>query len=174
MSTGIVRRIDELGRIVIPKEIRKNLRIKSGDNLEIILDNDEIKLKKYSEIETLEHMANIYTEAFYNVLKYNVIVTDRDRIVSISGPLKKKYEEKELSEDIINNIERRNNFVERKKKDLKITEDLSEFCYCAFSTIISNGDSIGSVIILSTDVPLMEQEEKLSMILSQVLSNYFI
>lgn len=174
MSTGIVRRIDELGRIVVPKEIRKSLRIKSGDNLEIILDNDEIKLKKYSEIETLEHMANIYTEAFYNVLKYNIIVTDRDRIVSISGPLKKKYEDKELSEDIIRNIERRDNFVERKKKDLKITDDLSEFCYYAFSTIISNGDSIGSVIILSTDVPLMEQEEKLSMILSQVLSNYFI
>ena len=174
MSSGIIRRIDELGRIVIPKEIRKSLRIKNGDNLEILVENDEIKLKKYSEMETLEHVASMYTESFYNVLKYNVIVTDTDRIISISGPLRKKYEEKEISEDIIRSIERRENYVERKKKDLKIVDDNSEFCYYTFSTIISNGDSIGSVIILSTDIPLMEQEEKLGMILANMLSNYFV
>ena len=174
MSSGIIRRIDELGRIVIPKEIRKSLRIKNGDNLEILVDNDEIKLRKYSEIETLEHVANMYTKSFYNVLKYNIIVTDTDRIISISGPLKNKYEDKEISEDIIKSIDHRDNYIERKKKDLKLTDESSEFCYYTFSTIISNGDSIGSVIILSTDSPLMEQEEKLSLILANILSSYFI
>ena len=75
MSTGIVRRIDELGRIVIPKEIRKSLRIKNGDNLEILVEGDNVTLRKYSQIENATDMAQIYAESFYQVLKYNVIVT---------------------------------------------------------------------------------------------------
>ena len=78
MSTGIIRRIDELGRIVIPKEIRKNLRIKNGDNLEILVDGDNITLRKYSQIENATDMASVYAESFCQVLKYNVIVTDTD------------------------------------------------------------------------------------------------
>ena len=75
-TTGIIRRIDELGRIVIPKEIRKNLRIKNGDNLEILVDGENITLKKYSHIDNLESIASMYAESFYQVLKYNVIITD--------------------------------------------------------------------------------------------------
>ena len=69
VSTGIIRRIDELGRIVIPKEIRKSLRIKNGDNLEILIDGENIILKKYSQIENAIDMAQLYAESFYNVLK---------------------------------------------------------------------------------------------------------
>ena len=90
MTTGIVRRIDELGRIVIPKEIRKNLRIKNGDNLEILVDGENITLRKYSQIENVTDMASVYAESFYQVLKYNVIVTDTDKVVAIAGNLKKK------------------------------------------------------------------------------------
>ena len=68
-TTGIVRRIDELGRIVIPKEMRKNLRIKTGDNLEIMVNDDTIVLKKFSEIENLETIALSYADSFYQVLK---------------------------------------------------------------------------------------------------------
>ena len=81
-STGVVRRIDELGRIVIPKEIRKNMRIKSGDNLEIFLEGDNILLRKYSPIETLENVTENYVESFNQVLKHNIIVTDRDKVKS--------------------------------------------------------------------------------------------
>ena len=77
-TTGIIRRIDELGRIVIPKEIRKSLRIKNGDNLEILVDGENITLKKYSQIENLENMASIYAESFYQVLKYNIFITVTD------------------------------------------------------------------------------------------------
>ena len=73
-STGVVRRIDELGRIVIPKEIRKNLRIKNGDSLEIFLDDEAIILKKYSQIESLEMLAENYVETFNQVMKHNIIV----------------------------------------------------------------------------------------------------
>lgn len=173
MSTGIVRRIDELGRIVIPKEIRKNLRIKNGDNLEIVVDGENITLKKYSQIENAMDMAQVYAESFYQVLKYNVIVTDTDNIVAIAGNLKKKYINMGISESIERMIERRDTFVERKKKEIEISPGIKEFGYYTVSTIINNGDSIGAVIILSTETPMLEQEEKLGMILANMLSNYF-
>ena len=173
MSTGIVRRIDELGRIVIPKEIRKNLRIKNGDNLEIVVDGENITLKKYSQIENAMDMAQIYAESFYQVLKYNVIVTDTDKIVAIAGNLKKKYINMGISESIERMIERRDTFVERKKKEIEISPGIKEFGYYTVSTIINNGDSIVAVIILSTETPMLEQEEKLGMILANMLSNYF-
>jgi len=173
-TTGIIRRIDELGRIVIPKEIRKNLRIKNGDNLEILVDGENITLKKYSQIENLENIANMYAESFYQVLKYNVIVTDTDKIVAVGGTLKKKYLNTGVSEEIERMIERRDNFVERKKKNIEISPGVSEFGYYTVATIINNGDSIGSVIILSLDTPMLEQEEKLGSILANILSNYFV
>ena len=90
-TTGVIRRIDELGRIVIPKEIRKNLRIKNGESLEVYLDGDSIILKKFSQIESLESISVDYVEAFNQIIKHNIIVTDRDKVVAVSGPLKKKY-----------------------------------------------------------------------------------
>ena len=174
VASGIVRRIDELGRIVIPKEIRKNLRIKNGDNLEILVEGENITLRKYSQIENVTDMASLYAESFYQVLKYNVIVTDTDKIVAIAGPLSKKYLNMGVSETVERMIERRDSFVERKKKEIEISPGLSEFGYYTVATIINNGDSIGCVIILSLDTPMLEQEEKLGMILANMLSNYFV
>ncbi len=174
MAAGIIRRIDELGRIVIPKEIRRSLRIKNGDNLEILIDGENINLRKYSQIENAIDMATLYAESFYQVLKYNVIVTDTDRVVAISGNLQKKYLDKPISENIENMIERRENFTLRKKSEIEISPGNSEYGYYTFATIINNGDSIGSVIILSLINPMLEQEEKLGMILANMLVNYFI
>ena len=119
-------------------------------------------------------MAQIYAESFYQVLKYNVIITDTDKIVAVAGNLKKKYLNMGISETVERMIERRDSFVERKKKEIEICPGLSEFGYYTVSTIIKNGDSIGAVIILSLDTPMLEQEEKLGMILSNMLSNYFV
>ena len=174
MSTGIIRRIDELGRIVIPKEIRKNLRIKNGDNLEILVDGENITLRKYSQIENAIDMAAVYAESFHQVLKYNVIVTDTDKVVAISGKLKKKYMNMGISDSLTSMIERRSSFIERKKSSIEISPGITEYGYYTMATIINNGDSIGSVIILSLDSPMLEQEEKLAMILANMLSNYFI
>ena len=118
-------------------------------------------------------MAQIYAESFYQVLKY-VIVTDTDKIVAVAGNLKKKYLNMGISETVERMIERRDSFVERKKKEIEISPGLSEFGYYTVSTIINNGDSIGAVIILSLDTPMLEQEEKLGMILSNMLSSYFV
>ncbi len=174
VSTGIIRRIDELGRIVIPKEIRKNLRIKNGDNLEILVDGENITLKKYSQIENATDMAAVYAESFYQVLKYNIIVTDTDKVVACAGNLSKKYLNQGISDSLTTMIERRDSFVERKRSNIEIVPGFKEYGYFTVATIINNGDSIGSVIILSLDTPMLEQEEKLAMILANMLSNYFV
>lgn len=173
-TTGIIRRIDELGRIVIPKEIRKNLRIKNGESLEIYLENDSIILKKYSQIESLKNVSIDYVEAFNQIIKHNIIVTDRDKVVAISGNLKKKYLGKSISDFTDRSIERRDSFVERQKKAVSFIEGEEEVCYYSFSSIVNNGDAIGSVIILSTEIPITDSEEKMAVILSRILSKHFI
>ena len=173
-TTGVIRRIDDLGRIVIPKEIRKNMRIKNGDSLEIFVDDDSVILKKYSPIESVEDAALKYVETFNQIIKHNIVVTDRDKVIAVSGPLKKKYSGKEISDFTIRSIERRDSFVERQKKSFSFVKDIEEFGYYSFSSVVNNGDAIGSVIIISNEVPILESEEKMAIILSKLLSKNFI
>ena len=173
-TTGVIRRIDDLGRIVIPKEIRKNMRIKNGDSLEIFVDDDSVILKKYSPIESVEDAALKYVETFNQVIKHNIVVTDRDKVIAVSGPLKKKYSGKEISDFTIRSIERRDSFVERQKKSFSFVKDIEEFGYYSFSSVVNNGDAIGSVIIISNEVSILESEEKMAIILSKLLSKNFI
>ena len=172
-TTGIIRRIDDLGRIVIPKELRKTLRIKNGDSLEIFVDNDDIILKKYSPMESIEEAASRYVNSFNQVIKHSVIVTDKDRVIAVSGSLKKRYLGKEITEFTERAIERRDSFVERQKKTFSFVEGVEDYGYYSFSSIISDGDAIGGVIIISTESPLLETEEKMAVILSRLLSGNF-
>ena len=173
-TTGIIRRIDELGRIVIPKELRKNLKIKNGDSLEIFLEGDDIILKKFSPMESLESVSSKYADSFNQVIKHNIIITDKNKVIAASGNLKKKYFGKPISDFTDRSIERRDSFVERQKKAVSFIEGEEEVCYYSFSSIVNNGDAIGSVIILSTEIPITDSEEKMAVILSRILSKHFI
>jgi AbrB family transcriptional regulator (stage V sporulation protein T) len=172
-ATGIVRRIDDLGRIVIPKEIRRILRIRNGESLEIYIDEPElIVLKKFSPMSELEDFAKEYVDSIYTTVKHNIFITDRDKIIAVAGPLRKKYLGKEISKYLETAILRRENFVERHKKKIKLTEDSEEEGIYAISSIISNGDCIGLVIILSEERDLTELEEKTTQIAAQFLGKY--
>lgn len=173
-TTGVIRRIDELGRIVIPKEIRKNLRIKNGESLEIFLEGDNIILKKYSQLESIENVSVDYVEAFNQIIKHNIIVTDRDKVIAVSGSLKKKYLGKEINEFTERSIERRDSFSEKQKKMFSIIKDEEDNGYYSFASIVDNGDAIGSVIIVSLDTPITDVEDKMGIILSKLLSKQFI
>ncbi len=173
-TTGVIRRIDDLGRIVIPKEIRRNLRIKNGDTLEVFVDVDSVILKKYSPIESIEDAALKYVDSFNQVLKHNIIVTDKDKVIAVSGSLKKNYLGKNISEFTDRGIERRDSFVERQKKTFSFVEGIEDFGYYSFSSIVNNGDVLGAVIIISLDKPILESDEKMAVILSKLLSNKFI
>lgn len=172
-ATGIVRRIDELGRVVIPKEIRKNLRICEGENVEIFVDtNESIILKKFSVVKKLEDFAQDLTDVIHSFLKHNIIITDTDSIIAISGNLKKNYLSKSISSSLVTSIQRRENIVEKHDKDIQIIEDENIECTYIINSIFAHGDVVGLVIILSEEDKINEMEEKIANIASSFLSKY--
>ena len=150
-ATGIVRRIDDLGRVVIPKEIRRTLRIREGDPLEIFTDREgEIILKKYSPIGELGQFAGQYADSLAQACGYLVCITDRDHVIAAAGNGKKEFEGKPISKQIETAIEERETYIAQKteKSFKKITEDdKGEHNGQAVSTIICEGDAIGAVIL---------------------------
>ncbi len=100
-ATGVVRRIDDLGRIVIPKEIRRTLRIKEGDPLEIFTDREgQVILKKYSPIGELSEFATEYADTLAKTTGHIACITDKDTVIAVSGGSKKEYLEQSISKDI--------------------------------------------------------------------------
>ena len=154
-ATGIVRRIDDLGRFVVPKEIRRTMRIREGDPLEIFTNREgEIMLKKYSPIGELSEFACGYAESIAATTGNLVCITDRDYVIAAAGPKKKEFEGKPLDTNLTELIDARKTLLASKKENnlIKITaDDEKEFFAEAMTTIISSGDTIGSVVICGKD-----------------------
>lgn len=161
-ATGIVRRIDDLGRVVIPKEIRRTLRIREGDPLEIFVDRDgEVILKKYSPISELGDFAKEYAEALFDSLGNPVLICDRDAYIAVAGGSKKDYLNKNISNLVEKTMEDRNSVLVNNQENLSLYEG-SEETVSAYTIgpIIANGDPIGAVIIFSKEGSLGEVEQK--------------
>jgi len=154
-ATGIVRRIDDLGRVVVPKEIRRTLRIREGDPLEIFTDREgEIILKKYSPIGELGQFAKQYAEALGQTTGHIIAISDRDQFIAVAGSSKKELMMKSISRDLEEVINERETIVAGKedKNFVKISnEDDGEYTYQVIAPIISEGDAIGAVLILTKD-----------------------
>lgn len=154
-ATGIVRRIDDLGRVVIPKEIRRTLRIREGDPLEIFTDREgEIILKKYSPIGELGAFAKEYAESLAYSTGHAICITDRDQVIAASGSLKKDYIGKSISKDLERIINERENVMSNREDSsyVKITnDDGEENLPQVISPILCEGDAIGAVIITTKD-----------------------
>lgn len=152
-ATGIVRRIDDLGRIVIPKEIRRTMRIREGDPMEIFTSREgEILLKKYSPVGELGEFASAIAEAVAQTLGELVCITDRDYVIAASGSGKKEYEGRLLDAELQKAIDERCNQVvsDNKNAFIKVTQQ-DEMVYESqvIVTILSHGDCIGAVVILN-------------------------
>jgi len=168
-ATGIVRRIDDLGRVVIPKEIRRTLRIREGDPLEIFTDVDGVVvLKKYSPIGELGEFAKEYAEALAQSTGHITCISDKDQIIAVAGGSKKEFLDKSISPEVEKIIEGRALFSAN-KDDSKFTSILSEGTTEGYYgeiifPIISEGDAIGSVIFLSpnANTTMGEVEEKIA------------
>ena len=172
-STGVIRRIDDLGRIVIPKEIRKSLRIHDGENLEIFIENEnKIVLQKFSLMGKITDFAQSFTDSINAIVKKNVIITDNNNIIAFSGLNKKEYLDKPISEQLDDFIQRRDSILEKHQKELKLTESNSINCTYVFKTIIANGDALGLVMIFSEEERTMEIDERIVQIASEFLSKY--
>ncbi len=144
-ATGIVRRIDDLGRVVIPKEIRRVLRIREGDPLEIYTDGGgEVILKKYSPINELGQFASEFAEAAAGTLGSTVIVSDTDQIIAAAGTGKKEYIDSKIDYELDKIIQSKN----KQLNDSKIVVP-----------ILSQGDAIGSITIIPKDKHILGDTE---------------
>ena len=156
-ATGIVRRIDELGRVVIPKEIRRTLRIREGDPLEIFTDHDgEVVLKKYSPIGESASIAKDYTDSLYRTLGHVALISDRDAVVSSSGAAKREYVEKALSPEVDQILQARQLTLlnlSAGAKMLPVTADDRPESYSAqiIAPILADGEIVGGLMLLSRD-----------------------
>ena len=166
-ATGIVRRIDDLGRVVIPKEIRRTLRIREGDPLEIFTDREgEIILKKYSPIGELGTFAKEYAESLAQNSGHITCIVDKDQIIAVSGGSKKEFMEKHISAAMEKTINQRNTVTATRDESgfvpILEDDDSESYKHELITPIISEGDVLGAVVFLSNDKKMGEVEGKLA------------
>lgn len=152
-ATGIVRRIDDLGRVVIPKEIRRTLRIREGDPLEIYTDTDgEVIFKKYSPVGEMSSFASQYADVLARISALPTLICDRDHIIAVAGISKKEYLERRITSALEDLMESRNSFAMSKtdNKYLIPVEGIDRAAAVAYP-IIAAGDVTGAVIMLSSE-----------------------
>ena len=166
-ATGIVRRIDDLGRVVIPKEIRRTMRIREGDPLEIFTEKDgEVVFKKYSPIGELAGFASMFTDIIAKNCMQGVVITDKDNIISVSGVSKKELIEKRISSEVERVIDERKTYAIKMGEIKRIpvsSEQDKHFC-AIIAPIITSGDVVGSIVMLQSSESYLPTESDLLLI----------
>lgn len=166
-ATGIVRRIDDLGRVVVPKEIRRTLRIREGDPLEIFTDHEgAIILKKYSPIGDLAEFAKPYAESLAQVSGHMALIADRDQFIAAAGSGNKQFLGKSISKELEEKMNARETICAScdDRKYIPLTEQETErYQHEVMIPILAQGDVLGAVVLLSNDArnPMNEVEIKL-------------
>ena len=171
-ATGIVRRIDDLGRVVIPKEIRRTMRIREGDPLEIFTASDgEVIFKKYSPIGEVSNTAKQYAEVLGRSTDLPVLIFDRDHVISCAGIPKKEVLERRVSPELEDIMETRSSYIAKNNQHkLIVAEGIERNASVAFP-IIGSGDVLGAVVLLSSedDKEVTETEIKLIQVAASFL-----
>lgn len=172
-ATGIVRRIDDLGRVVIPKEIRRTLKIREGDPLEIFTDREgEVILKKYSPVGELGEISAIFAECLARSLECTVCITDNDQIVAASGSGKKELQDRYISKEVEKIIRMRKNYLTKNENGrvISITEGEEWYKDEVICPIICEGDVIGGIVLLGKDAnKFSESEQKTALLAADFL-----
>ena len=172
-ATGIVRRVDDLGRIVIPKEIRRTLRIREGDPLEIYTEKDGgVIFRKYSPMGDLQDFASQMCEAIGSTTGRIAAVSDRDAIIALAGAPKRELLDKPNSEALGKLMEQRKHYrYESGNPAIAPTEGAEKYRLGVASPILSQGDLMGCVMLLlgENDAPLAEPDQKLAQTVAEFL-----
>ena len=164
-ATGIVRRVDDLGRIVIPKEIRRTLRIREGDPLEIYTEKDGgVIFRKYSPMGDLQPFAAQMCDAIGANTGRIAAVADRDAIIALSGAPKRELLDKPNSEELARLMEQRKHYRYEAGSDyIPATDGSDKYSLGVAAPILSQGDLMGCVMLLNEgDAPLSEPDQKLA------------
>ncbi len=151
-ATGIVRRIDDLGRVVIPKEIRRTLKIYEGCPLEIFTENDgSVIFKKYSGMEELSAVAAVYAETLSSICGQTCCICDTERILAAGGAGKKNYIGKTISEKLVQTVMMRTPII-NSDSGIEIIEG-SEKTASNIRPIITGGDILGAIFVVDSEKP---------------------
>ncbi len=153
-ETGIIRRIDELGRVVIPKEIRKTLRIAEGDPLEIFTEHDELLLRKYSPLGAIQNYTKCVIDSLYDNTQMSVLICDTDKIIGQKGSLSREFDGKLICDDLLSSLKSRKTIICDNQNGQKVTItdlDSQNYKYQLIMPIISQGDLYGGLILISID-----------------------
>ena len=170
-STGITRRIDDLGRIVIPKEIRKNLKIKDNEVMEIFIDNNNIILKKFSSFNDMDKIFENYVDVLGDISLNNVIITDRDKVVMCEENKKSIYLDKEISTDISIVLEEKKPILSNDSESIELITNNQIKANYYIRPILKNGDILGSIIIFGNN-KIGEKDTNATEIISKLIANY--
>ena len=170
-ATGIVRRIDDLGRVVIPKEIRRTMRIREGDPLEIYTTRDgEVIFKKYSLIGGLEEFAAQFCDTLSRSTDFSAAVTDRDAVIAIAGAGKKELLGKPVSPALEQVMDQRGLYC---GEGVAVSDENEQFRAAVAAPILCGGDVLGAVLFLSPDgKPAGETEWKLAQTVASFLGKH--
>ncbi len=178
-ATGIVRRIDDLGRVVIPKEIRRTMRIREGDPLEIFTDRDgEVIFKKYSPMGELAAFASQLCETLHRTTGYPTAIADRDTLIAAAGPVKKDLSERRISSDVEHICESRQIYHAKPGEtpvaviECEAGSELSKYRAAIVAPVVTEGDVSGCVVFVTTEgMPTPgETEYKLAQTIAGFLS----
>ena len=175
-ATGIVRRIDDLGRVVIPKEIRRTMRIREGDPLEIYTSRDgEVIFKKYSMLGGVEDFAGQLCDTMSRSTGAVCAITDRDSILAAAGSGKRDLQGRRISRDLEAVIENRRIYqYGGEQATIAVSEELSGLAVTIAAPILSEGDLLGAVLFLSPvpAQPTGEAEYKLAQTIAAFLGRH--
>jgi len=176
-ATGIVRRIDDLGRVVIPKEIRRTMRIREGDPLEIYTDKEGgVIFRKYSQMSGVADFAEEVCESLAKTAGQIAVITDRDSCIAVSGISRRELLEKRISPDLEQLMDRRKLYCSGENEAaIPVTEEESKYSVISASPILSEGDVLGCVLFVSGEENRQgagEVEEKLLQTISGFLGRH--
>ena len=165
-ATGIVRRVDDLGRIVIPKEIRRTLRIREGDPLEIYTEKDGgVIFRKYSPMGDLQEFAAQMCESIGSATGHIAAVADRDSIIALHGAPKRELMDKPNSSELDKLMEQRRHYLfQSGDSPIPASDSSDKYHLGAAAPILSQGDLMGCVLLLlgEGDSPLQEADQSLA------------
>lgn len=170
-STGIVRRIDELGRVVIPKELRRTMRLREGEEMEVFTaNNGELIFKKYSALKGIKEYGEELASSITNIISKPVVITDKDNVI-VDTSTNKSYLDKRISYKFERAMEKRRTMLYKSSDAVQVSdENVSDVVSMVVSPVIFQGDVLGALAIISKNNVMADTEVKLAEIATDFLS----